>query len=876
MLSELLMKTAGILKNAAKPTAFLTPLLEQFLFNNVDFSKLSEQQKQKHMETIKNQMKKVQIFIDELSKKLKEKQVNQQFVSLIKRKMENGGYNIFIQENRNNVLEIVSDYLQNIDLLDKQEQDYKHFDYFQQMHQAVERYKKQLAIKEESIKDFKVVQSSGEYKILQLTEYESSTQFTKNTKWCVRNSATIFDHYKPPYYVVLKNYVPFALINMQDTTSLHEQYKVVSDAPISKHEMTAELAKISIDLMLQYHNGKLIYAYDYQALYPYYPIEDLVKSYQEGKNIPKQIFNSIIKSTLDSGNKEKLDSLVTNLKDIVSLDKFLQNVSTENQYKQIALKIYPKPAQDKTSDEEWIKSHVILQKPLLIKLLFQSFTSGKKGFGLFHRLLKFNQTEENINEYIEKDNINEQVKYFTYQGKTLLTISNTVNQLVECDKLGLKADNPNDVNIIFGNVCRQKSVDLPMVNWFIKNKMIPADKNTLYMVMKSKKDAIIKRFLDSDYLNFNEPMYGDVTPLFYAIKQKMGRVVDLFLQSSKIDKNASINNKTLFWYAFELDDYETVSKLLKYTDNINQLFKTGKCANHTLFSYAVNIKEETLIDQLLKNPNLNVNINSPIDKCIADKDVALIKKIMNHKSFDPAFPNSNGDAPIMTAIRTDNTFKMFELIAEKTNLARANIINKKNTPNMTPLMLAIDYDMPLALIKKYFSKTSFSAQKGNKSILDIILNKLDGKPNDKNMLEIKEWYQSENKTKSKIKQNDLYKQLLTLAYGKRENEFKKVLNDQKDKFDCLKQVDGKNIIYILSALDITSNFVEILLDFVQKYQKDKLEELFTKKYGTTTLYQHASRKNKLIMQKYYNCEQEVVKMSSRNQQIFDFVKRYLS
>ena len=60
---------------------------------------------------------------------------------------------------------------------------------------------------------------------------------------------------------------------MQDTTFLHEQYKVVSDAPISKHEMTSELAKISIDLMIKYHGGKLIYANDYRALFPYYPVE---------------------------------------------------------------------------------------------------------------------------------------------------------------------------------------------------------------------------------------------------------------------------------------------------------------------------------------------------------------------------------------------------------------------------------------------------------------------------------------------------------------------------------------------------------------------------------------------------------------------------
>ena len=138
---------------------------------------------------------------------------------------------------------------------------------------------------------------------------------------------------------------------------------------------------------------------------------------------------------------------------------------------------------------------------------------------------------------------------------------------------------------------------------------------------------------------------------------------------------------------------------------------------------------------------MDVNVNSPIDICISNGQKDLINKIMNHKSFDPSYPNENGDAPIMFAIKTDSTFDMFKLIATKTDLSKSSIINKKTNPNMTPLMLAIDYDMPIALIKQYFSKSSFSTQKGNKSILDIILNKLDVKPNDKNMLEIKKWFE---------------------------------------------------------------------------------------------------------------------------------------
>ena len=70
------------------------------------------------------------------------------------------------------------------------------------------------------------------------------------------------------------------------------------------------------------------------------------------------------------------------------------------------MKIYPKPSDDKTNEDEWIKSHVILQKSLYIRLLFQSFEAGKKGKGLFHRLEKFNVSESNSNEYVETDSIN--------------------------------------------------------------------------------------------------------------------------------------------------------------------------------------------------------------------------------------------------------------------------------------------------------------------------------------------------------------------------------------------------------------------------------------------------------------------------------------
>ena len=874
MLSQTLLKIANYLKIAAKPTAFLAPQLQKKLFKDVDFKSLTEQQKSKNVKTLKDQMNKIDVFVVQLAKKLKQKQINRQFVLSVKKKMENGGYSIFQQQNRDNVLNIIDDYNNNMDLLEKQQRDYTNFNTFQDIQKAVDRYKEKIAIAQEKIKNYKVVESSGEYKILELNDYESSKIFTSNTHWCVRHDESTFNRYKPPYYLVLKNYIPFALINMQDTTFLHEQYKVVSDAPISKHEMTSELAKISIDLMIKYHGGKLIYANDYRALFPYYPVEQLVKAYKESK-VPVQVFDSVIKSTMDMNDSTRTDKLITDLNDIVPLDKFLQNVSTENQYKQIVMKIYPKPSDDKTNEDEWIKSHVILQKSLYIRLLFQSFEAGKKGKGLFHRLEKFNVSESNSNEYVETDSINTQLGSLIYNGKNLIRSAHTLNQLSELKAIGITAQQSDYIQI-FNNIASQKSVDLPIINFFIKQKMLPQDSFSLYTVMKTKKDAIIKKFLQASYFDFNSVMYYDITPLAWAIKEKLPRIVDMFLADNKINKDISIGGKNLFWYAFEVSDYQTATKLLDYVKNINEIFKSGKCADHTLFSYAISIGDNTLIDKLLSLSNLDVNVNSPIDICISNGQKDLINKIMNHKSFDPSYPNENGDAPIMFAIKTDSTFDMFKLIATKTDLSKSSIINKKTNPNMTPLMLAIDYDMPIALIKQYFSKSSFSTQKGNKSILDIILNKLDVKPNDKNMLEIKKWFEQLNPNKSKTKKNDLYKQLLTLAYGRRQSEFKNLLNQYSDEFDCMKQVNGKNIIYILSSLDVTSVFVDILLDFVSIYQKDKLDDLFNTKYGSTTLYQHASKKNKLIMQKYYNCEQQVVKASKDYKYIFAFVKKYLS
>ena len=86
-----------------------------------------------------------------------------------------------------------------------------------------------------------VVFKSGPYKLLKIDDYETQgKELFSNSGWCVAHESH-FNHYKPPYYLVLKNEERYCLIHKYSG-----QIKDINDNPINKFEqlMDKDLYKI--------------------------------------------------------------------------------------------------------------------------------------------------------------------------------------------------------------------------------------------------------------------------------------------------------------------------------------------------------------------------------------------------------------------------------------------------------------------------------------------------------------------------------------------------------------------------------------------------------------------------------------------------------
>lgn len=889
MLSDELNKISNVIL-ASKLTNFLKPQCDQYLikqiFNKPNWQSLTDEQKKqlttktsKTVETVENNLR-------EIANVLGIKNFNKQFIVQIKKLIDNANNNIFEEHTLVSCKALMQDFIKYKQFIDPQQRNIERFESLSDISQIVLKYKQQQQQNEKSISQFKKVMTYGDYIVIQWNDEDQQNAINwlkpgKKTNWCVINWG-YWKNYKRPYFLILKQYKPYMLVNVPTC-----QFKDIYDAPIKKEAVDSNIIKITKEIFHRYYNdnywdNKVAYGDDFSPIKPYYPTQAIIEGIDKNRINTREL-EEIITNTIKTQNEQMVSKLMDVLKEKgKDVKEFLKNVSNQKQYRMIAKKLFPNENGEK--EDEWLKNSVQLKREDLIKMIFNAFSSGKSGLPLFRRLIKFHATEENINIFVQGDAINDQLINVSYKGKTLFDNITALNQLKQLNDI-YKETNGTDLQLnnqqaktIYNNACSQKSPDLPTINFLLDRKLVEINSQTLFETLKSGKDKIIEILLNKGDNNlFNQPLYDDMLPIFYCVKQKKPRLLNLLIQSNKVDIAATAaNGKDVVWYALQLNDKQAIKTLIEHGKGIdfNKVYPVGTCANNSLFSYCVTKDDKEMIDLLLKNNNVDVNIKSPIDNAIANNDTNMVNKIISHITFNPYSKNDNGDAPIMVAIMADRTFSMFKLLADKmgkANLSKSDLTNPKN--KMTPLMLAVDNDMPYEIIIKYFDNKSISySNKGSKNVYDIITTKLSIKPNDENMLKIKKWVQQQNKTKTKKKQIDLQTQLMTFVNRGNEDAFKQLLEENPQGFDFSKKINGYNIVNLLAIKPTASKYLKLLLQFIDNSNKYKSQ---LKGLLQQFDYSDASQSSKVILKPYY--EQAKIKISSTNfKKILAFVEKFLS
>lgn len=907
---------------------------------------LDEQLKTK-IEERKNQIiQKFQNFIIDVANilsqcsingKNKKIQPNKVFAQKIFDMSIKAGHNPLLQFDRNNVLNIFDDYRKYYQFIEKQDQNYQQFDSMVQLKKSVDKYVEADKKANAKFVDSDQIFTKGQYKIAKYTKVSPFQKLTKGSGWCVSSSVHMFEHYGEPYYVVYKSDKMHSLINFNS-----RQNKALNNQCI--RDMDQQLANLQIQLMKK-QIGKLVFGGDFRILYPYYGVQDLLNAVDNGVIQYSAIQPTIIKY-FQNGDKETIDKIVSNKN--FNASSLINSVCTQNQYKTIMLKVFPKTDQN-TKDQQHLKDNVKLSKQQVIAIMFNAFKKGKAGLGLFGRMVKFAQNSQG--SYSQYDKVNQQIAQSKDStGNPLSSYVSKLNQIKILKTLGIQLTVADTQNIL-KNVSQQDSVNPQLMNYLKDNNLFQLNeqllttvvttrkpgiveyflKNTdldfnqqmtnrqlpilytiqnnnqtifklfkqsdkikieqtgqnsvklLYSVMKSHNIDIITYFLNDTKLDFNQVMYDNMTPLFYAIKQRMGNVLQLFLNSDKIDSSKSVNGRSLLYWAIQTNQEKLIQFAVQKAseEEVNSPYLSGKLKNETIITYAIKTDNKILFDYALKNPNINVNIQTPVNLCILTNKMNYLKAILQHKGgkfkFLDDYKDQNGDAPIVVAIKNANgNYEIFKQVAKHTAVNKASLSNTINGQVVTPLMVAIDYNMPIDLIQSVFGKknVSFSNQNNLKTLTKLIDDKLAGKfKNDANMIAIKAWVVEQNKSKVKSKQQVLQKTLFDLAaYGKLQR-FKQTLTEKIDQIDLQKKISPRGT--LLQCLVTTDAYFDYVVYLITNYKDtQKLKSVLEqKKNGKNILELSRGKRIKAFLNKFYS--DNGIKIASKQSRIFDFVAKYL-
>ena len=864
--------------------------------------------------------------------------INKQFAMKIYDMAKKSGNDILQQFERDNILSIVRSYKQYYEFLDKQYKDFNQFEDFEKINYIVSQYKHQQQESNKKLSKAIKIWKSGNYKICKYDNYKDLHDLTAGSGWCVSGSEYYFNNYGGPYYVVLKNNVVHHLINFNSYQNKALGNQTIKDMDKQLAELEMKLMEEEYHGKTKYaYRGDFRCLHQF---YPVQQLIDAVNKKQIDKSIVQKVliatlqgnddkkFDKLTSSLSDDNAIFNLKSLIkfistdnqykkimlkvfpntdkkvsdqVHLKNSVKIDKSDVISIMFNSFKRgkSGLGLFGRIIKFAQNPQGGYSQYDNINKQLVSQ-------KDEKGTKLVNYITKLNQVKmlgalgiqlqkSDVNTLLHNltnvDSVNPQLLDYLKNNNLLQLDANLLTTVTLTRKPGVISYFLQKTDMDFNQ--RMTTGQLPIL-YVLKNnaetifkifkesdkiKIDPKGQDSselLYCVMRGKNKDIIAYFLNDTELDFNQVMYQNMTPLFYVVKQRMNDVFDLFVNSNKIDLQKTVNGRNLLYWSVETKNKELTEKLCAKAKNVNQIYISGTLADKTILMYALQNKDTSLIKVLLSNDNINVNVLSPLQWCMMHNDKGGFETLLNHKSFSGDFKDNNGDTLLTFAIKNDKApYDYFKKVLAKTKITEKLNVNV-NGIIMTPLMLAIDYQMPLDLIKSSFKESSFRNNKGSlNSIIDIINNKLTSKPRDPNMLAIKQWVTNENANKKVNKQVNKEQQLLKFAIGNKFKQFSQYLHDNRNTFDFTKQVSNNGTIFDnLIKFDYFKPYLEAIVQYLQMKNPNVLNDILQeKKNGKTLLQRTMARKIKSYLTTIYQMQN--IKTAKKRDRIFNFVANYI-
>lgn len=691
--------------------------------------------------------------------------------------------------------------------LDNNKQDFHKYKTFSALNDVVLPYIKLQKANEKSIEGFEKVGKAGEYVILKLTDYAKSVKlFDKpGITWCVK-SKSFWDNYGAPYYLVMVKYQPYYLINFNSSQ--------FSDPSQGKKEPIDEtLGKLIYDLIKKENGGRCIFTSGYgqsrnwDVMYPYYPISEIFKTNDVN------IIKDCVKQSFVSNDNKRYNELVAELKERgmkFDGDDLVDVITDEKQFV-------------KATDSE-ISNGITLNKKNVIKLLFNSFKRGNSGKSLFKKMLSYVPSETNPELYVEsKDNPTANIDAKDERGNGLLHYCSTKSQIVLLINYGINITE-EDFNLIFKNAIKDSNLDT--IKFLTSEGKVKISEQVIIEAMQSRHRAIIKMFLDAG-LDFNTVMYSNVTPLIYAIYNRMNSVLEDFISSGKINLEQEVNGYNALEACLDQNNDEALDALINAGAFLNKVFESGKLAGKTLVKICVEKDNRTLLESCVRK-GADVNSTYPLHFCIENHKYDFAKILINDKDTNFILQDENGNTAMMLAIIEKNR-DLVLLIFSKTQKG----LGLSNRDGFTPLMLMIEYDFSADDIIKMFknpNKNIGGEKIDFKSALDIAYDKVQT-PNIKKIID---FLNVANNKRPKNKQFDSTNQMYNFVISGNLVGLKGLLEgDLKHTIDFLVNKNGANVLHVAVQAKYV-DILEYLVDYIGRLDRNILKKLKEQKFRGMT------------------------------------------
>lgn len=302
------------------------------------------------------------------------------------------------------------------------------------------------------------------------------------------------------------------------------------------------------------------------------------------------------------------------------------------------------------------------------------------------------------------------------------------NQDVDCNI----RDSNNNYLIQYAIIYNMPNVVSLLISKGTKLDIVDIDgRSLLFMPIKYGYNETLKVLLDKDKENIGISLleYSDLKGLFpihYAILFKNFTAIKLIL---KYLNNIDIPDKegnTPLHYSIKVKDYDIFKEIMNKNPDLNYQTNQGESALHI----ACNFTQTTIIEDLLKSKEINVNIQdydnqiTPLMYSIILDDNKLFNLLI--ELSDVEIQDINGNNPLHYAINENNSYIINTLIDKYETLYTTNLIGK------TPFHLLLEnlkynnIDITQTNIQNFILKSNLNIQDydGNSCFIILIKNNL--------------------------------------------------------------------------------------------------------------------------------------------------------